>query len=112
MPQTTFPLPDRMISEIAARLPGASNMFRRFGIDCRWQGMCRWQRPPILATRTSARPSWIWQVLYAEAAQLQVRQRAVVALRGRSVILAGTVSSAWTDILPWAAALYMISSGR
>lgn len=33
MPQTTFPLHDRTVGEIAARLPGASGVFRRFGID-------------------------------------------------------------------------------
>lgn len=33
MPWTTFPLHDRTVGEIAARLAGASGVFRRFGID-------------------------------------------------------------------------------
>lgn len=33
MPKTTHTLHDRTVGEIAARLPGASGVFRRFGID-------------------------------------------------------------------------------
>lgn len=41
LPERAHPLHDQSVGEIAARLAGASGIFRRFGIDFRCQATCR-----------------------------------------------------------------------
>lgn len=113
MPQTTFLLPDRTVGKIAARLSGATGLFHRFGIDFSGHG----DVPLAKAAHQhhldpGAREAVLAGALPGNRAAAGETTRCFRASRPRRDPAAGAVSSAWTDIRPGAAALYVTGSGR